>query len=179
MADKYIETDIILDENDYPIDKKDVNTDLGYLVSENKLVAHFDGHPEIERKWHYIVKRFYFMDGTEYEVESQDDPHVIVIDDGVLGIFEWNDLGMGKEVKGIDLEEHEDVPYEPAEEPYDEYEVIQRYILYTPEELAQRKKQKEQAEMLENFMTTGPKRLENTEDGLEDLTLLMAEMIGV
>lgn len=79
----------------------------------------------------------------------------------------------------MDLAEYEDVPAQEAKPEHDEYEMISRYTLYTPEELTERKEAELKAQKQKIFMETGPDRLDLTETNVEDLTLLMAEMIGV
>ena len=176
--DTYVNKGRILDENDYELNRDSINHDLGYLVSEDILLKHHDAQEAIDRKFHYIVKTFYFEDGTQYDVESQDDPHIKVID-AETGVFDYVDQGEGKTLRGIDLAEHEDVAAQEAKPEYDEYEIISRYTLYTPEELAERKEAELKAQKQKAFMETGPDRLDITETNVEDLTLLMAEMIGV
>ena len=65
-------------------------------------------------------------------------------------------------------------------------ENIQRYKLYTAEELKERQEAKEKKQKREEFMTTGPNRLSTAETDIntvtasvDDITTLMADMIGV
>lgn len=176
--DVYVDNGRILDEEGFELNPDLINYDLGYLKSEERLIKHYDAQPEVKREFHYIVKTFYFDDGTKYEVTSQDDPHIKVIDMD-KGVFDYVDQGEGKILRGIDLEEYEDVPHQEAKPAYDEYETFQRYILYTPEELKEREEAEKKAVIQQYFMETGPERLDETEINVEDLTLLMAEMIGV
>ena len=176
--DIYIDNGRILNEEGFELNPDLINYDLGYLKSETKLIKHVDAQPEVEREFHYIVTTFYFEDGTRYDIVSQDDPHIKVIDMN-KGVFNYIDQGEGKTLRGIDLAEHEDIPYQEAKPAYDEYEIFERYILYTPEELAEREEAKLKDEIREHFIETGPERLSETEINVEDLTLLMAEMIGV
>lgn len=176
--DVYIDNGRILDEEGFELNPDLIDYNLGYLQPEEKLIAHHDAQPEVEREFHYIVKTFYFEDGTKYQVKSQDDPHIKVVDMD-KGVFDYVDQGEGKVLRGIDLEEYEDVPQQEAKPEYNEYETFQRYILYTPEELAERAEAEHKAKIQQHFMETGPERLDETEINVEDLTLLMAEMIGV
>lgn len=176
--DNYIDNGRILDEEGFELNGDTIDYNLGYLQPDEILIAHYDAQPAVEREFHYIVKTFYFEDGTKYEVKSQDDPHIKVIDMD-KGKFDYVDQGEGKILRGIDLAEHEDVARQDEKPAYDEYEIIQRFIPYTPEELAAQEEMRKKAEIQEHFMETGPGRLEETEVNVEDLTLLMAEMIGV
>lgn len=74
--------------------------------------------------------------------------------------------------------------WEEASE-WDEYETIERYILYTEEELEQRAKEKADKERQEEFIKNGSFRLDDTIENLEetnltveDIILLLAEMLG-
>lgn len=105
------------------------------------------------------------------------DPHVKVIDDQA-GIFAYNDLGEGKELRGIDIESVTDVEHQDAKDAYDEYEDISRYVLWTEEELAEQKERQEKTEKQTKFMEEGPDQLESNTVSIEDLTVLLSEMIG-
>lgn len=163
----------ILDSNDKELQPEKVDLDKGYLLPENIFIKHHDEIPGVPMEFHYAVKEFYFEDGTSLVVESQDDPHIKVIDDK-QGVFDYVDQGEGKLLKGIDLCQVIDVERKDPIPGYDEYETIQRYVLFTPEELKANEKQKRQVE----FIDTGADRLDDAEINIEDLTLLMAEMIG-
>lgn len=176
----------ILDENDFEIAQEDVDHELGYLVPEEILIAHHDAVPAVEQVSHFEMKTFYFTDGTQLDVESQDDPHIVVVDDK-QGVFEYVNLpGEDKEFLGADLNEVIDIESAEEKEAWDEKEEIQRYIRFTEEELATRKEMQEKAKAQQDFMENGPSRLETTEanvDGLttsvDDLTLMMAEMVAM
>lgn len=176
--DVYINNDRILDSEGFELNPDLINYDLGYLKNETILIKHYDAQPSIERQFHYIVKTFYFQDGTRYDVTSQDDPHIKAIDIN-KGLFDYIDQGEGKVLLGIDLEEYQDVAAQEEKSAYNEYEYIQRYVLYTPEELKEQKERQEAIDIQNHFLDTGPERLDETEINVEDLTLLMAEMIGV
>lgn len=53
----------ILNEKDEEVQASDVDSNLGYLVSEQILKEHHDAVPEIQEKGHYYPEIFYFMDG--------------------------------------------------------------------------------------------------------------------
>ena len=84
-----------------------------------------------------------------------------------------------KTVRGTDVKWIVDVPEVKAQDAYDEYEDIQRYKLYTEEELAQIQEEKEKEEKQKQFLATGPDRLDNVEVNVDDMTMLIADMIGV
>lgn len=178
----------ILDENDQELQQEDLNLTLGYLVSDQILKEHHDAVPEIEEEGHYYPETFYFMDGTEYkvDVEGENDPHVKANEDGVSFSYVPGEGEAEHEFKGCDVKYIIDVEHQDAKEAYDEMEDIQRYKLYTEEELQRRKEEKEQQEKRERFMSTGPDRLDNAETNIDtvstnvdDITMLLADMIGV
>ena len=82
-------------------------------------------------------------------------------------------------VRGIDVAYIVDVEKVEAKDAYDEYEDINRYKLYTAEELAAKQEREEKEQKQERFIETGPERLNSAETNIEDLTVLMADMIGV
>lgn len=167
----------ILDENDQEISEDQIDYEKGYLQGDKIFVKH---HEEILAKdevWHYAVKTFYFTDGSSYNVTGEDDPHIKQIepDQGKFGYI--NQEGEEpKEVKGIDLQQVVDAERQEGKEAWDEYEDIQRYILYTEEELAQNQEKKEQQEKRENFLSTGPDRLNNAELDITDLAVTVADL---
>lgn len=167
---RYIDDGRILNQKNEEITIDDVDLEKGYLEPEEIFVKHQDEQEEIPAESHYEVKTFYFTDQSKMDI-TEPDPHVKWID-RQKGIVEYVDQGEGKTWFGTDLDTVVDVKgyfYSPA---YDEYEKIQRYILYTPEELLEREK-------AENFIKTGADRLDNVEVNVDDITLLLAEMIGV
>lgn len=96
------------------------------------------------------------------------------------------------------LRHHEGITPDPENDqwadvdPWDEYEWIQRYILYTEEELEHNRIEKEEKQKQEIFLKDGSSLLNNTVDNLnivtknleetnltiEDIILLLAEMLG-
>jgi hypothetical protein len=168
----------ILNESNQEISEDQIDYEKGYLQPDKIFVKH---HEEILAKgevWHYAVKTFYFTDGSSYNVTSEEDPHIKKIEPD-LGKFAYvNQEGEEpKEVKGIDLKQVVDVERQEGKEAWDEYEDIQRYILYTEEELAENKKMKEEQERQENFMSTGPERLNSAETDIGDLSIMVADMM--
>ena len=149
----------ILDEQDREITLEDVDLTLGYLREETIVIAN---HPKIT---HYEIGCFYFDDGSKYAPYGEDDPHVEVVDRG-RNIYRYipQEGEESHEVKGMDIKLVVD------QEAYTERETIQRYLLYTEDEVVQH---------------TLPKRVSDVEEALEennltieDLILLMAEVLG-
>lgn len=165
----------IFDENDNELREEDIDLEEGYLTPDRMFIKHHDAIEGHDRVFHYTVKAFYFEDGTSYEPQSEDDPHII-IDDAQAGLFSYNDIeGSGKKLRGIDLKEIEDSPAVPAQEAWDEYEDIQRYHLYTEEEKEAKEREKERKRREEEFMNTGLERIE----GLEESRALKTEVEAV
>ena len=178
----------ILDEQDQELQQEDLNLTLGYLVSDQILKEHHDAVPEVQEEGHYYPKTFYFMDGSDYKVdtEGENDPCVEPNEDGVSFNYVAPEGEEPREYKGCDVKYIIDVEHQDAKEAYDEMEDIQRYKLYTAEELKKRQAAEEKAQKREEFMTTGPDRLSTAETDIDtvtasvdDITTLMADMIGV
>ena len=175
----------ILNEDDEEITMEDVDLELGYLRPDQLLKEHHEAIEFQEEQWHYAVTCYYFEDGTDMKITSEDDPHIerIDADNGVFGFIPQTDEEEALALKGIDLEQKVDKEQVDAKEAWDEYEDIRRYILYTPEELEEKKQREEEQARREEFMGTGPERLTNVEEGLgtaeiniDDLQVTMADM---
>lgn len=148
----------ILDEQGQEITLEDVDLSLGYLKEEELFV---ESRPEIK---HYKALRFNFNDNSSYTPTSENDPHVQIID-AATGKFSYlPEEGETRSVKGMSIGLVID------QEAQNIYETIQRYILYTEEELIQRS--------LPERMTSAEETLEETGLTVEDLILLMAEVLG-
>lgn len=177
----------ILDEQDQELQQEDLNLTLGYLVSDQILKEHHDAVPEIQEKGHYYPETFYFVDGSQYDVntDGDNDPCVKANDDGVSFSYVPPEGEEPREVKGCDVKYIIDVEHQEAKDAYNEMENIQRYKLYTAEQLKERQAAKEKAQKREEFMTTGPNRLSTAETDIDtvtasvdDIITLMADMIG-
>ena len=177
----------ILNEQDEEIQEEDVDLEKGYLMPDKVFVAHHDAIEAKSEEGHYYPETVYFEDDTSYSVQwaDENDPHITPNEDGVS--FEYVSLEGEdeKEVRGMDVKWIIDQEQQEAKEAYDEYEDIQRYKLWTEEELQQQAEQKAEAEKRENFMSTGPDRLDNAESNIDvvstnvdDITMLLADMIG-
>lgn len=177
MADETTEIRI-LNEDDEEITMDEVDLEFGYLRPDQLLKEHHEAIELQEEQWHYAVTCFYFEDGSELKVESEDDPHIekIDADNGVFGFIPQNEEEEQLAVKGIDLKQAVDQEQIDAKEAWDEYEQIQRYILYTPEELEEKKKREEEQAKRETFMSSGPERLDSAEVTIEDLTVTVSDL---
>lgn len=171
----------ILDEAGKELQDEDVDSSLGYLVPEEILKKHHDEVPEVEEKGHYYPETFYFTDGTRYSVqtEGENDPCVKPNDDGVSFTYVAPEGEEPREFKGCDVKYIIDVEHQEAKQAWDEMEEIQRYKLYTEEELKQRKDAQEKQEKQDAFLETGPDRLASTESDVNDITVAIADLIGV
>lgn len=167
----------ILDEQDNEIQESDVDTSLGYLKDEQIYTDTTPAKEEVPEKFHYVVKTWYFTDGTSKEVGDNSDPTVKVVDDQT-GIFQYVDQGDGKEYHGADVEKIIDQKHEPAVAEHKNYETVQRYILYTEEELAAKKAEKEKAQKQADFLENGPDQLATNTSSIDDLTIMISELVG-
>lgn len=148
----------IIDIDGNELSPEDVDLSIGYLREEELLIA------DVQEQSHKFVSEFYFDDHTRYTVTSEDDPHVKIISTS-LGYFDYiPDEGETREVRGANIVKIIDVPASK------QYETIQRYILYTEEELVQRQ--------LPGRMDTAEEAIQETDMNVEDLVLLLAEVLG-
>ena len=100
-------------------------------------------------------------------------------DDGVSFTYVAPEGEEPREFKGCDVKYIIDVEHQEAKKAWDEMEEIQRYKLYTEEELKQRKDAQEKQEKQDAFLETGPDRLASTESDVNDITVAIADLIGV
>lgn len=147
----------IIDSNGVEIATPDLTK--GYLKPENQTVHH-DAVAGVEEVSHY-------------ETET--------LPDGTPAIYYDAD---GRE-KGRDVRKVIDVPGVAAQDAYDEEVDVQRYVLYTTEELAaqaEAKKKAEEAAAAEAKkkaeLETVPGRMDALEAANDDLVLMMADLIG-
>lgn len=165
-----------INEEGVKIDESTIDTSLGYLQPDKIFIAHHDATPEVPEQFHYEVKTWYFDDGSCQQVlAGNKDDSVKVINDQT-GQFEY----VGEQpYRGADIEKIVDVEKVEAKEAYDEYdEDVQRYILYTAEELKERQEQEEKSKTQADFLENGPTRLSETEVSVGDLTILLSELVG-
>lgn len=163
------------DINDNEIPASEIDYDLGHVEYETRLIKHHEAVEEQPEENHYEVSTFYFDDGTSLAVESQDDPHIEKIDPD-NGIFGYIDQGEGKNVRGIDLKTVVDKETVQPQEAWDETEGFYRYILYTPEERAEREAQKEKAEKQRVFLENGPGQLSVAEEDIQSLGIDVGDL---
>lgn len=147
----------IIDSNGNPIENPDLTK--GYLKQETQTVHH-DAVAGVEEVSHY-------------ETET--------LPDGTPAIYYDAD---GRE-KGRDVRKVVDVPGVDPQPAWDEEVPVQRYILYTAEELAaqaEAKKKAEEAAAAEAKkkaeLETVPGRMDALEAANDDLVLMMADLIG-
>lgn len=167
----------ILNEEDVEIKESDVDTTKGYLKSDKKFIVHHEEQPEISEKKHYEVERFVFEDGSQMLIETNEDPHVKVIDDQA-GIFEYVDKGEGNVYQGAEIKSVIDQEHVEHKDAYDEYEDIQRYVLYTEAELKERKEMEEKQAKQNAFMENGPDQLEFNTTAIDNLTIMLSEIVA-
>lgn len=168
----------ILDENDVELSIDDIDFELGYLKPDEIFKEHHEAVEGQEREYHFKLDSFVFDDGSILEFENEEDPHIVVID-AEKGIFEYKSLEdePEKTVVGTNLIQIEDKPFIETKEAWDEYEKIQRYKLYTQEELDERRRQKEQEEKQEELLSTGLDRIIQLEEDLPTVEETMNENI--
>ena len=147
----------IIDSTGNPIEAPDLTK--GYLKPETQTVHH-DAVAGVEEVIHY-------------ETET--------LPDGTPAIYYDAD---GRE-KGRDVRKVVDVPGVDPQPAWDEEVPVQRYILYTAEELAaqaEAKKKAEEAAAAEAKkkaeLETVPGRMDALEAANDDLVLMMADLIG-
>lgn len=147
----------IIESNGVEIASPDLTK--GYLKPETQTVHH-DAVAGVEEVSHY-------------ETET--------LPDGTPAIYYDAD---GRE-KGRDVRKVVDVPGVIAQKAYDEEVEVQRYVLYTAEELAaqaEAKKKAEEAAAAEAKkkaeLETVPGRMDALEAANDDLVLMMADLIG-
>lgn len=202
----------VFDENDNELNRDELDLEHGYLALDRHIKEHHEAVEPVQGQEHYEVKTFYFEDGSSLTVESQDDPHIRIINEK-KGQFGYVDQGEGKVLKGIDLVRVVDIETVPGKEAWDEEEDIERYYRYTESEYEAMVKERELNNKWEMFKTDGIDRVINAEkaalvfgddlrvtnlivddlnlaaadsieeslgakEQIDDLTLLIAEMIG-
>ena len=149
----------IIDQSNEEITDPDLT--LGYLKKEYFTVH----HESIPEKWHYEVKSFDFADGERYNVESQDDPHILYIN-AEKGIFTYQSLE-GEPERIVTGQTTTVMIDQPLVKAYDEQKVFYRYVLYTEKELADR-----------DFLANGPTALIEAQETIDELLLVIADLLG-
>lgn len=185
MEDNYVPTyyenhNRVLDQDGNELDINTIDLNHGKLIEDTILLRDIPYQPVIEPIEHFEVERFYFDDGTSMEIEdTYNDPHVEIIDDKTCS-FRYVDQGEGKvwnyemdTVRVIEKEGQGEIPAERV------YENIRRYIPFTPEEQAEFDAYMTKETNKQILLETGLERLMNTENNIDDVMLLLAEMIGV
>lgn len=155
----------ILDENNQELDPNKIDLSLGYLSQEKFLINH------LPRQTHYKVNCFIFDDGSSYTPVSEDDPHVQVINMDKGQFAYVSDKEDTRKVKGAAIGLVVD------QEEQDIIETIQRYHLYTDEEVIMHGLPQRVTQTEESLQETN-NSIEDINLGMEDLILLLAEMLG-
>lgn len=179
----------ILDENDQELQQEDLNLVLGYLTHDQILKEHHEAVPEVQEEGHYYPETFYFMDGSQYKVntEGENDPCVEPNEDGVSFNYVAPEGEEPREYKGCDVKYIIDVEHQDAKEAYDEMEDIQRYKLYTEEQLRENAANQADAEKQERLSAqtislmsfiAAPMSLEMTDDEVQNFALIMPDFIA-
>lgn len=172
----------ILDENDKELTESQVDLSVGYLTYEQIFKEHHDAVGAVDEQGHYYPSAFYFTDGSKYVVdgENENDPHVAAVDgQGTNFKYVASDGEAPRTCRGCDIRYIVDTKRQEAKDAYDEMEDIQRYKLYTEQELADKKAAEEKEKVETDFMENGPSRLTSVETDLSDMTLTIADLIGV
>lgn len=138
----------IIDEHGKPIETPDLTK--GYLKQETQTVHH-DAVAGVEEVSHY-------------EIET--------LPDGTPAIYYDAD---GRE-KGRDVRKVVDVPGVDPQLAWDEKVPVQRYILYTAEELAEQEKARKEAQQRQEALDKLPETLEALKNENEMLKQCLLEM---
>lgn len=171
----------ILDENGVELDPQNIDYNHGHLVDEEIILVDQPYQEGEDGEGEWVVDRFLFDDGTTMEIEDwKTDPHVKAIDED-MGIFDYVDQGENNPYTEGNYDAYIKTIKEPISEiePYQIKEAIRRYKPYTPEEQAAFDEHMAKETNKQIFLETGLERLTNTEDNVDDIMLLLAEMIGV
>lgn len=149
----------IIDQSNEEIIDPDLT--IGYLRKEYFTIH----HETVPEKWHYEIRSFDFSNGEKYTVESQDDPHVLHVDDN-RGIFVYQSLE-GEPERIVTGQTTVAIIDQPLIEAHDEQKVFYRYVLYTEKELADRE-----------FLANGPTALTEAQETIDELLLVIADLLG-
>lgn len=170
----------ILDEKDNELAEDQVDLSVGYLTYDQILKEHHDAVVGVQEKGHYYPQTFYFTDGTKYvvNVDGENDPCVKRNEDGMSFSYVAPEGEEPREYKGCDLKYFIDVERQDGKPAYDEMEDIQRYKLYTEEELKAKREAEEKKRSEAEFLSSGPSRLSTVETDVNDMTLTIADLIG-
>lgn len=161
----------ILDVHDNELTPQEVDGLRGYLEVEKILVTRHDAVPGYPEKSHVEVRTLNFTDGSKYFMPEGNLPKDWRINDSLEYFDEIPQSPVeGKEVCGFDLVTVIDEPEIPTQDAWDEYEYIQRYILFTDEELEVNRLREIQEREQEQFLTLGPQELENIKQQIAQLS---------
>ena len=169
----------ILDVNDNELQEEELDLELGYLIQDQILKEHHDAIEPQKEKSHYIVTAFLFADGSSLEINDQDDPHIVKTDVS-QGLFKYKNLqGEEKIWYGTETKKVIDQPEIIGQEAWDEFENIQRYILYTEEELNKKQEKEEQEELLINGLESIQSLANQIQENNQKIKNFQEELIEV
>lgn len=171
----------ILDENDKELTEDQLDFTKGYLKYDQIFKEHHDAVEATPEKSHLYPTVFYFSDGTKYVVdtEGEKDPHVKAVDNGIQPFVYVLSKGESPRTQtGCECKHIIDSERQEAKAAYDEMETIQRYKLYTADELKANQDAEQKKETQEEFIDKGPSRLTAVESSVDDMTLTIADLIG-
>lgn len=177
----YINNNRILDENDQELDINSIDLNVGKLIDDVILISDIPYISPIDPIERFELTRFWFNDGTFMDIEDMyNDPHVKIIDEA-NNIFEYIDQGEENQWSPGNYESELIIEDEGRGEQTPErvYENIRRYIPFTPEEQEAFDAYMIKESNKQILLDTGLERLMNTENNIDDMMLLLAEMIGV
>lgn len=166
-----------IDQDGNEILESAIDYSKGRVIGDKLFVAHHDAVEAVDEVNHYEVKKIYFTDGTSLDVESNEDSHIKILSEET-GVFDYVDQGEGKTMRGMDIRQVTDTAKTEAKDAYDEYEDVNRYILYTEDELKEREEAETKAEKQQEFLNNGPDLLDSTATSVEDLTVILSELVG-
>lgn len=186
----------ILDNFNKELEQEEIDLTKGRLVSDKLFIEHHEAISASEEEGYFTPVKFYFFDGSSYTVTDKQDKHI-----GEEGVFiGQTEEERSKEVIGTDWDYVVTQQAQRAIPAWDEYEDIQRYILYSEEELKKIEEQKElerQREEAEqqarDFLLQIPTILEEKDRKIQeysdiinqqqtdinDIILTLSELIGV
>lgn len=183
----------ILNEQDEEIQESDVDYNLGYLMPDQIFKEHHEATEEVAEEGHYYPQTVYFKDGTRYDIEKdendkviENDPHILPNDDDVSFTYIPQEGEEVKDVHGMDTAYIIDVEHQDAKDAWDEMEDIQRYKLYTEDELrnqaianatASRETMLANQSMAFMSLMVAPMTLEMTDEDVQTFNLIMPDFV--
>ena len=172
--------ELFLDLQGNPVEEKDrdYNEEFGYWEYTETPGEYHEGHDQVFEQSHFEIVKVLFSDNSEY-IPIEDDPHIIVNNATIADFdFQFLDGEEQKEIIQFDVQKIIDVPYAPPVQGWREYIPTHIYHPYTEEEIANMAHEREMQDKRQELLDTGADRLQETEELLEELILLMADIAG-